>query len=282
MRFDANKSYPHPVLRPGSSDYPRSEFETVVEVNRVLGTTLVTVVTQFALSDPDLLSLVNDGSAEFVLRVRSLGTRHRSSYSSDVPEIIQTFANGQLHGQTEFWGFVVATRDLDDFRINGWHRDYEGMHLRIVAGSVLCEDEPYWQTIDTAEEAPIGSCFQIQERAEVPNGTWRCNLDGERVTLEMSSADCRKFIEASDRLNDSLEVAYIWNSIYLPAVVFVLQEGDRVDGEHQDRRWFRSLDTRLEVCGCKPLGSERSDRLADAQKILEQPFGKLPLMTGED
>ena len=282
MRFDPNKSYPHPVLRPGSSDYPRSEFEAVVEIERVVGTTLVKVSTEFALSDPDLLSLVNEGSAECVLRVRSLGTRHRSSYSSDGSQIIQTFDNGQLHGQTEFSCFVVASRDLDHFRASGWHSDYQGMHFSIEAGSLLCEDEPYWQTIDTAEEAPIGSCFQIRESPNLNNGSWRCNLDDERVTLEMSNDDCRRFIEASDRLDGSLDVAYIWNAIYLPAVVFVLQEGDRGESEYRDRRWFRALNARLEACECRPLGSEWIDRLTDAQSILEAPFGKLPLLVSED
>lgn len=47
-----------------------------------------------------------------------------------------------------------------------------------------------------------------------------------------------------------------------------------------EKRWYSSVNHRLEQLGCKPLGfgQSTSDRLVDAQKILDSPFGKIPLI----
>ena len=74
---------------------------------------------------------------------------------------------------------------------------------------------------------------------------------------------------------------YIMNAVYLPALVHVLQEADHDDDEdYSDCRWYRSLDTRLEDCERPQLGKGQ-DRLDDAQRLLDQPFARLPLLAGD-
>ena len=60
MKFDPNKAWPYPVLRPRSfgNDYPKAAFEVEIDVEKTHGSTAVTVESQFYLSDPDLLGLV--------------------------------------------------------------------------------------------------------------------------------------------------------------------------------------------------------------------------------
>ena len=83
MRFDPNKTYPYPVLRPGSSDYPHAEFEVELEEpERVRGTTALRIEAEFQLSDQALRNLVARGAAKYVLLVRSPATHHRSVHCS--------------------------------------------------------------------------------------------------------------------------------------------------------------------------------------------------------
>lgn len=280
MKFNPAKSYPHPVLRPNSSDYPRAEFQVELDLKRIEGTTYLRFAADFALSDPDLLDLVHSGKAQYALLIRCPKTHFRNIDRGAKPELAGEIPDGQLYGQTEFQPFLICMRNLSGFHAEGWHTDFTGMRFDIPVGSVLAQDEPkeYW--IDTVEESKIGSIFELGSNKNLDGGTWRARLDDHRVMLEMSKDDHDRFLEARGRADGTPEAAYIMNSIYLPALVWVLEQADRdKDGEYDDFRWRRALAKRLEDHDCKKLGSESADRLEDAQKLLEEPFRHLPLMT---
>ena len=282
MKLDPNKAYPHPVLRPESTDYPRAEFQVEIDVDRVRDTTVLVIEAEFVLSDPDLLQLVKDGTAAYVLFVRSHGTHYRSAYTSDQPQISKLFQNGRLSGSTEVYGLLVAMRDLPRFQARGWHKDYESMAFDISAGSVLGVGEPrnYW--IDTAEEAPISSIFSLGSDESLSDGEWRCNLNDHKVVIAMSDGDRQRFSDARNRVDGTADAAYVMNSLYLPALIWVLNEADYGEEDYSSRRWYRSLEARLLDCSRDELGTEGANRLVDAQRLLEWPFGRLPLMAVED
>ncbi len=280
MKFNPAKSYPHPVLRPNSSDYPKAEFQVELNLERIEGTTSLQFTADFALSDPDLLNLVDSGKAEYVLLLRCPQTYFRSIEHSTEPKLSGKIPDGRLSGRTEFHAFLICMRSLFGFQAKGWHKDFEGMRFDIAVGAVLADDEPkeYW--IDTVEESEIGSIFELGLNSSMDSGTWRARLDDHRVRLEMSKGDYNRFLKARKRADGTPEAAYIMNSVYLPALVWVLEQADRdKDGEQfADLRWRRALAKRLEDHDCKELGALSADRLEDAQKLLEEPFKNLPLM----
>ena len=94
----------------------------------------------------------------------------------------------------------------------------------------------------------------------------------------MSSLDARQYQTARVQANNQPEGQYLMNGLYLPAVIALLNEVDQNAEDYQDYRWFTSLDQRLEAVGCRPLGNNSSNRLVDAQKILDSPFPRMPLI----
>ena len=72
------------------------------------------------------------------------------------------------------------------------------------------------------------------------------------------------------------------NSVYLPALLHVLTTADVAANDYAQRRWFRSLDAKLAEWGRPQLGAGTTDRLLDAQKLLESPFGQLPFQLDTD
>lgn len=280
MKFDPGKAWPHPVLRPHSygDDYPRAEFEVEIEVKRVKGSTAVEVDVEFELSDPDLLQLVEEGSGRYVLLIRASRTHFRDLIESTEPHITKRFSGGELSGRVEFAPFLVCTRELSGFRAVGWHSDFAGRTFDIVTGAVLAEDVPkdYW--VDTADEAPLGSIFGHESQRNVPDGRWQCRLDDDRVWIVMSEADANLYTTARNRANNQPEGQYLMNGLYLPALLAVLKDADQNPEDYRDFRWFASLDQRLDAVGCKPLGSKDADRLVDAQKVLDSPFPKMPVI----
>ena len=280
MRFDAGKAWPHPVLRPPSygDDYPRAEFEVEIIVERVRGSTAVEVNAVFELSDPGLLQLVADQAARYALLIKASRTHFRDLMHSDGKHINKVFPGGALSGRTEFIPFLVCTRDLAAFRADGWHPDFSGRFFDIAAGSVLAEDIPkdYW--IDTADEAPFGSIFGHKPREDLANGRWEYEIEEDRIWIVMSNSDTERYRAARSRVNNEPEAQYLMNGLYLPALIAVLNEVDQNADDYRDSRWFSQLDQRLEDEGCQPLGSESANRLVDAQKVLDQPFLKMPLI----
>ena len=191
MKFDAGKAWPHPVLRPPiyGDDYPHAEFEVEIEVKRAEGSTAIDVVAEFELSDPDLLRLIDDGCAQYVLLVKASRTHFRGTISSATPKVAKSFSGGDLSGRIEFGSFLVCTRRLSDFHAAGWHSDFAGRTFDIAPGAVLAEDvsKDYW--VDTADEAPLGSIFGHRPQPNLPDGRWQCHLDEDRIWIVMSESD---------------------------------------------------------------------------------------------
>ena len=229
------------------------------------------------MSDSDLLGLVDGGLAQYVLLIRAPKTHHRELLRSTEPKIYTSIPGGSISGRVEFTPFLISARRLPQFQASGWHEDFAGLTFDIEAGAVLAEDKEtvYW--IDTADEAPLGSIFELVS-ADVPDGRWQCQLDGERVSIAMSTADSQRYRVARERANSTPDGQYLMNGLYLPALIHVLSIADRDQDTYSDRRWYASLDQRLHALGCAPLGSGQPDRVVDAQKVLESPFGKMPII----
>ena len=280
MRFDPGKAWPHPVLRPSSygDDYPRAEFEVEIEVMRVKGSTAVEVHADFELSDPGLLQLVERNKARYALLVKAPKTHCRRLLQSGEPKIKQSFPAGELSGRAEFVPFLVCTQALSGFRADGWHADFDGRTFDIAAGAVLAEDmsKDYW--IDTADEAPLGSIFGHKRRSNLPDGRWELELAEDRVWIVMSNADAARYEAAREHANNQPEGQYLMNGLYLPALVAVLNDVDQNVDDYAGYRWFASLDQRLEAVECPPLGNSGSNRLIDAQKLLDCPFPRMPMI----
>ena len=285
MKFDPAKSYPHPVLRPGSNDYPHAEFQVEIELDRLRGGTMLRVNAAFDMSDPDLLALVEKGKAIYVLRILAPKTHFRGAFVSDEPKIQETFREGQIHGPVVFSPFLVCNSRLFGYSASGWHMDYGSLSFDVEPGAVLAEDEPKQYWVDTAEEAPVGSIFVIRpsDDSALRRGSWRCQLVHDKVMLEMSTPDYERFLLARSRVNGTADASYIMNAIYLPALIWVLQEADKGEEQYRDLRWYRALDARLSEKGYAPLSTANANRLTDAQGLLQTPFARMPLLveTGE-
>lgn len=280
MKIDPGKGWPHPVLRPPEygDDYPRAEFEVDIERKLAPGSVAVDVTAVFELSDPDLLGLVSSGAAEYVLLVKSPKTHFRKELRSNKPVLQESF-KGELSGRVEFSPFLVCIESRNDFVAKGWHSDFAGLAFDLAPGFVLAEDRPKECWIDAAEEAPIGTIFE-QLPGGKRDGYWECILDGDRVRILLSDADSRRFRIAREQVNDTPDAQYLMNGLFLPVLIHVLSEADKNETAYAEYRWFDALNNRLDAVGCKSLGADSADRSVDAQKVLEYPFVKMPMVAG--
>lgn len=279
MKFDLKKAFPHPVLRPHNDDYPHAEFEVQMDLRRQRGASRVDVTADFSLSDEDILEQVGAEAASFVLILECSTTRYRKAYRTMEPHLEGTLQPGLLRGLVELRPFVVATQLIRDFKASGWHEEFSNMPaVTLTAGTVLAADEPKSYYIDNAEEAPIGSIFETTPVATGGEGRWNCDIEGERIAIQLSVDDHQRFNRARKSLDGKADAAYLMNGIYLPALHHVLVEADSSPSDYDGRRWFRSLNEKLIEHKLQPLGTAQANRLEDAQRLLEDPFRSMPCL----
>lgn len=275
MKVDSSKSFPYPVLRVGSDDYLRVEFENNMKIE-IDSQGTVCVFGEISLSDDALLSAIRYKRAEYVLLVRCSKTFYRQAFRSSKARYSFDIDRGRLLGKTEATLFLICKKHMSKFRSDAWHDDYDGIDFDFRPGMVLAADEPREFWIEPPN-VPCASIFKLVATRDIEDGQWRCDPESQRVALQLSESDYAKFNKLRSIPHNPLAVASIMNGVYLPAVAWALNTGDNdEDGVFQNYRWFRSLDNRLAEIGCRALGQGTSEeRFLDAQKLLDNPFATL-------
>lgn len=215
MKYDPGKAFPHPVLRPDSSDYQGSEFEVDIDLTRVEGSTALQLTADFVMSDPDLLALIEAEQAEYLLVMKCSTTHQRIAYRTREPSISEHVSAGTVSGRVELAPFVVAIQSISEFRAEGWHSDWmAAAPIPLSPGAVLALDWPKEYYVDNAEEADIGSFLVARPSEQVDDGQWQCEVDGKRVEILMSPEDHRRFLALRANAPHSSETVAIWNGLY--------------------------------------------------------------------
>lgn len=276
MRHDPAKAWPHPVLHPHGDDYPNAEFTVDIDLTATERGTKVKVDVVYRLSEPDLLRLIDEGVAAYCLLVKAPGSQYRRAMVGRDAELSETFGRGALAGRVTLTSYVVCVRNLTDYRADGWHPDFGTQIYTFPAGTVLAEEVPkeYW--IDTADDRSLGSIVGHKSANDVDDGYWEVQIDDKRIWIVMSYRDSEKYRKLRNRIGEALDGQYLMNGLYLPALVEALNRIDDNVEEYQDYRWFAWLDRRLGDVDGRELGAKNTDRVVDAQKILEAPMLRMP------
>ena len=278
MRFDPAKSFPHPVLRPGSSDYEEVEFQVDLNLDQTAGSTELVLDASFLMSDPDLLALVETERAEYAVLVECPQTHVRIDMRNCAKDMRKTFRDGVLAGQVDLLPFLIASQQISNFRGKHWNDEYAGRTFDLSAGAVLAADTPRRVWVDTLDEGPIGAIFCVKSDKSLEDGSWTGNMVGNRVEILVSRNDKARLDEARAAARSASDWAYIMNGIYLPALIWVLAEADKDSREQQfeEFRWHASLQARLQQIGAPALGAKNAeDRVRNAQSLLDNPFSRL-------
>ena len=280
MKYDIRKAFPYPVLRPGSSDYQSGEFSMESELNREFGSTKIQLKAVFNLINPEQKKLIEEEKAKFALLVSCSSTFYRNVIESKENMVNYCFTKGQLYEKVELCPFVVTTKNLNGFKLDVWHEDYSQMSFDLKVGSVLAVGESRIFHIDLAEESPPESIFLLQKDNSLEVGQWNCSFgsDHDKVTISLSEDDYDHI--NSIRVDNKGDAnIFLLNSVYFPALVWLLSEMDRFseNGDYEDYAecaWFRSIESKLDELNCSKIGSG-CDRIIDAQKIFESPLKEL-------
>lgn len=269
MKITETTSYPHPVLAPWSADITDATISTEITFREEGDGNRVSMHCAASLDQPDIVSLIQDGSATFGCFVKCQETGLRSLYRFGFPSGVHHFAPGALMGRVQVRPMVWAENPIAGYSPEGAHAEFPG-EFDIEPGQILALDDEQFIIVTRPPLASIESIFEIMSSDQVPDGKFEVDTESDRVTVHMSEATYR-LVQAL-RQTDDITRDVLMNSLYVPVVMQVLDQLTDGYEQFEKYRWLYPFRARCEQAD---VDIDKLDLLNDAQRLLAQPFALL-------
>lgn len=264
MKFDRNKTFPYPVLRPFSDDYVDVEFQTNVDFSSNEG--VVTTDISYRVSSAELVEQVKNGNAKFVSMVSCRETYFREVIASDVKNVLKNFDVGNLRGEVKVDSYIIAVKKIPSFSSQDINIEFGRDSFAFTPGDVLAQDETAVFYIDRDLFKPVTSVFDLVKNTEFSEGEWRIYLDDDHIQIEVSTAMKESIDNAR---NDTSMKVILLNSIYFSAAVHAIQRLKEFGSDHEEKKWSRVFYRQIHNNGLDLVGT---DAYILAQKLMKYPL----------
>lgn len=267
MKFDKNKTFPYPVLRPYCDDYVDVEFQTTVEFE-ISKENVVAKIT-YAISSEDLVDEVKKGNATYVSIVSCRDTYFRSVLTSKGPKFEQSFDAGSLRGEVRVDPYIIAVKDIAEFKSQDINPEFGRLAFSFTPGDVMAQDETQVFYIDRDLFKPMSSVVDLVKNDSLSDGEWRVGLEEDHIQIEVS----QRMKESIDNArNDKPKQVVLLNSLYFPAVVHALQKLKEGRDEYENQRWAQVILMKLHNFGWE---LREHDAYILVQRLMKHPLAIL-------
>jgi hypothetical protein len=275
MRHSRPRSLPYPVLTPLTDDVAPNTFELSCPPGSVgADDSNWHISGRIHHHCSQLQDYVDRKSAQFGVHVECPRTFFRRWFPQDSPDVKFCLPSTAVRGRVELLAVCVATEEIPDYRLSGEHSDYNGSSFPIKPGDVLAiaRHVEFDAFLDLDPIRKISSILDIRKSAERVSGPAYVDFRGDRIELELSQQDHRRYVELR---TDASVRSLLANVVVFPAILQAISYLLRLDeGQLEEAkaelRWCRCLVTRLEKEGV-PLDANPERVFVAAQEILKQP-----------
>jgi hypothetical protein len=240
MKFDVQKAYPYPVLRPFSDDFRSVEFQTAVE-SRPENETL-TVKIEFVVSSVDIIREIEAQRAAYFAVVACRNTYFRKSFISTNVMLEARIELKYLRDEVSIESYIVATKDIKYFNSADINLEFGNGPFEYKPGQILAQDEPQSFYIDRHVFKPITSVFDLVKNENLSGAEWTVNFDNDHVQIAVSPAMKEKIDNAR---NVAENRAILINSIYFGAVMQAIQNLKEKTGDYDTYRWAEVITRKM-------------------------------------
>lgn len=266
MKINEKTRFPHPVLSATTGDYPTGEFTIKIAGAEVPDKQEVALDFEVELTQPDIRLVVESGAASVGLFVNCRET----FYSRFVPLGLGggrfAFERGALLGRVSMRPMIWTQKPMNGFSLKNCHPEFGTATIDFATGTVLALDDELVMHVGRDKLAQIETIFTIAKAEDLASGTLGVFLESDKIKISVAS----DIYETVIRLRDLPKgKPIILNSVFLPAVMQVLDSMKDDTGAFEPRRWYRVFDAK-----CTHLGINKSspNLWQDAQKLLQAPF----------
>jgi hypothetical protein len=269
MKLDQDARFPHPVLSQDTADYPAGIFRTDFSVSEKPDSAEVRLDYTIDLQEPSLQKLIADDQASLGIFV----TCRDTYYSKLVPLGLAggqvNFEPGALMGRVTVQPMIWTRKQVEDFSLDHCHEEFGGGTTGFLAGDILALDDEFAINVGREKLAQMETIFSIALMDSLPSGTFALNLDAERITVLVAS-DIYDTVNSLRKLPHGCPITL--NSVFLPAVMQVLDTLREGAGTFEGRRWYKVFEAKCTHLGIDPANC---DLWESAQKLLQSPFSEI-------
>ncbi|TDT37719.1 hypothetical protein DES49_2677 [Halospina denitrificans] len=269
MRFSESMRFPHPVLAPWSDDLEGGHFEVAFTVSEDTETGALNLYHEIELTQPDIKSLLMDEKAEIGFFVRCNDTYFSDLRHMSWPKGRNDFAAGKLLNNVSLRPCIWLKDDLENWSPEYVHHEFE-VPINLPRSEIIAIGEEFVISVGKSKLSPLESIFELDSSKDIEEGKLEVILDRDRITI-LTAPETHEVIRVLRERTDGSPV--VMNSVYLPAVMDVL-DGIKEGGEqYEGKRWYQPFMAKCDSKGIDP--ASHGSMLERAQTLLEFPTSKL-------
>jgi hypothetical protein len=271
MRFDAQTSFPYPVLRAPVDDYLDGAWQPNIQFVKTADDDNIKVLARFELSIPEIQAAIDADQARYVVVLTCRDTYFRKVFQAKSAKMTITVASGDLRGEVEALPLIIAIKDIPAFRSRFINPEFGSGPFAFKAGELLAIDEPLKQYIDREYFRPIGSVIQLATREGLREWDWDISLDDLSGKIIVYVSEQAKAAIDLARNNVRSRAALL-NSLWFTTVMVALGALKESEPEHADKKWAKVFKAK---CAHKGLKYKTEEPFRVAQELLECPLLQL-------
>ena len=283
MKLRQNKGFPYPVLSHYTDDYEKSFFNNEVRGD-VIGYDCVLYL-KAILTDEVIKKLISDGDALLVYHIECSQTGYREIYKALSYDDEHKIPIKELRGHVEVNSFVIANREIIDYKNNNLNDDYNGHSINFRKGFILAVGEEY--------DLQIPRKYTDYKEKNNPFVSIVPVKDKELQTIEVDLNKQKIMVLVPEKVSINYAVAQqaykarpvLYGMFIIPALyqgLIRLKKADEVElAAMEDLLWVQSMEELLKSSFKKGINDIRE---MDDQKlyILAQQLMDSPILKASD
>ena len=272
-----NKTYTHPVLRPGYDDVSGTFIFVGSGISVFAGVDKYVIDIAVELKNPTIEKLIEDGKAKIYAFIHCKGNFYRNAVElNSFSEKIEIPVDC-LTGRVEMSVIVSAATGLS-YKNSSQHADYGGSSFGLACGDILAvsEERVFYADRDFDSLKKIESIISINADKDLDiNDPLNIDSDGDKIRVTISKDLFEKYmmLKRARMVTKTLETL-----IFLPILVSIIidwRNDPDYESDNQDHRWFRAIYARAAKLNIiQGIKSGIESPFVLAQSMLEAPFSR--------
>ena len=277
MRISDGTRFPHPVLQETSDDFRSGEFHVHFEFTEIPDTGQLQASYKVDLTQTEILDLITRQMARLGCIIRCEDTYHVELRPLSWPSGELDFRPGSLLGRVTLRPIIWLASGLDEWDPGSIHEEFDPP-VTLERGDIVGFGPEYVISVGQAKLQNMETIFELRRAEEMQEGSIEVELGGDRIGIRVDSRTYDTICVLRGQLHGG---PILLNSVYLPAVMEVLDILGTEEGDFENRRWYRAFTARCDARGIDISSLESI--LESAQALLESPIRKLAvIVAGED
>lgn len=261
------RSYPYPVVG-NRDDVPDVAFQASIEMTA--DKDYIYIDATVNCSNSTINEHLKSGNVCYVLHVDCSNTFFRKAYKFSDNIFRQEVPVNFLNDLVEINIFVVASKKINNYQVNGAHPDYGDTVFDVNVADILAVAQTVSFHIDERFDSMkrVGSIMQIIENPKSDSDLpMAVDFNGSKITILLSKPDFReyKLLKSNEAVIAPLTATIVF-PVLLEALRVLKSEYSGVD-DSDSPKWVVILRRKI-----NELDIEGDDEFTNAQKLLELPI----------